>query len=484
AGHLGLGKLITIYDDNHITIDGPTELALSDDASARFDSYGWHVIDLGEAAEDLDAIESAIRHAMDEPDRPSLVVIRSHIGNPSPDVDTSSVHGYSLKDEGIAETRERLGLPAGESFWISDDVGSFYAGAGRRGAVEHTAWAARLASADIDLNEWNACQTASGLEGWEASLPTWEAGAAVATRKAGNACLEALLDVVPGLIGGGADLTGNTGTTISGHGVQGVDCPEGRQIYFGVREHAMGAICNGLALHGGALPVCGTFLVFSDYMRGAVRLAALSGARTVFIWTHDSVGVGEDGPTHQPVEHAASLRTIPNLTVFRPADANETASAWRYAVNGSGPVAMLLTRQDLPVLVGTDDHENVARGGYVLADPDTPPDVVIVGTGSEVSVALDAAATLTAGGVAVRVVSMPSVDLFAAQTDSYHDEVLPPSVPVVSVEAGVTFGWSRWADTPVGIDRFGASAPGDEVMARLGITPEAVTEAARALLTA
>ncbi|MAG04011.1 MAG: transketolase [Acidimicrobiaceae bacterium] len=484
AGHLGLGRLVVVYDDNHITIDGPTELALSDDAVARFEAYGWHVIDIGEAAEDLDAIEAAIRHAMGEADRPSLVVIRSHIGSPSPDVDTSAVHGYSLRDDGIAETRELLGLPADESFWISPDVASFYTLAGSRGAGEREAWTARLESAHIDLDEWNACQAGSGLDGWETSLPTWKAGSAVATRKAGNACLEALLDVVPGLIGGGADLTGNTGTTISGHGVQGADCPEGRQIFFGVREHAMGAICNGLALHGGALPVCGTFLVFSDYMRGAVRLAALSGARTVFVWTHDSVGVGEDGPTHQPVEHAASLRAIPDLTVFRPADANETAAAWHYTVNGSGPVAMLLTRQDVPVLVGTDDPESVARGGYVLADPDTPPDVVIIGTGSEVSVALDAAATLTAGGLAVRVVSMPSVDLFAAQTDSYHDEVLPPSVPVVSVEAGVTFGWSRWADRSVGIDRFGASAPGDEVMARLGITPEAVAEAARDLLSA
>ena len=482
AGHLGLDHLIAVYDDNHITIDGPTELALSDDTPARFAAYRWHVIDLGEAAEDLDAMESAIRHAMDETGRPSLVVIRSHIGNPSPDVDTSAVHGYSLKDEGIAETRRHLGLPADESFWVSSEVGSFYATAGSRGAAERKAWCSRLDSADVDLNEWDACQAAGGLEGWEASLPTWEVGSGVATRKAGNACLEALLDVVPGLIGGGADLTGNTGTTISGHGVQGADCPEGRQIFFGVREHAMGAICNGLALHGGALPVCGTFLVFSDYMRGAIRLAALSGARTVFIWTHDSVGVGEDGPTHQPVEHAASLRAIPDLTVFRPADANETAAAWRYTVNSDGPVAMLLTRQDVPVLVGTDDHAKVARGGYVLAEPDTPPDVVIIGTGSEVSVALDAAATLTAGGLAVRVVSMPSTDLFAAQSDSYRDDVLPPSLPAVSVEAGVTFGWSRWADRAVGIDRFGASAPGDEVMARLGITPEAVADAALGLL--
>ncbi|MBT5904714.1 MAG: transketolase, partial [Acidimicrobiaceae bacterium] len=328
AGHLGLGRLIAVYDDNHVTIDGPTELALSDDAPARFRSYGWHVIDLGEAAEDLDAMEVGIRAAMAVDDRPSLVVLRSHIGHPSPDVDTSAVHGYSLTDEGISETKQRMGLPD-EPFHVPDDVATLYWSAGRRGAGARTEWEARLTSSGIDRSAWTAAWAGGGVDGWADALPTWEVGAAVATRKAGNACLQALLDVVPGLIGGGADLTGNTGTTISGHGVQGPECPEGRQIFFGVREHAMGAICNGLALHGGMLPVNGTFLVFSDYMRGAVRLAALSGAKNIFVWSHDSVGVGEDGPTHQPVEHAAALRTIPNLRVIRPADANETAGAWR-----------------------------------------------------------------------------------------------------------------------------------------------------------
>ncbi len=482
AGHLGLGRLVAIYDDNHITIDGPTELASSDDTPARFGSYGWHVINLGEGAEDLDAIEAGIRSAMGESGRPSLIVLRSHIGNPSPDVDTSAVHGYSLKEEGIAETRERLGIPAGESFWVPSNVAEFYSRAGRRGASKRKAWTSRLESKASDVVEWEACQRSGGLSDWEVNLPVWEVGSFVATRKAGNSCIKALSGVVPGLIGGGADLTGNTGTAISGHGVQSADCPEGRQIFFGVREHAMGAICNGLALHGGALPVCGTFLVFSDYMRGAVRLAALSGAKSVFVWTHDSVGVGEDGPTHQPVEHAAALRTIPGLIVFRPADANETAAAWRYAVDAEGPVAMLLTRQDVPVLIGTENHALVNRGGYVLADSETCPDVVLIGTGSEVSVALDAAATLTAGGVAVRVVSMPSTDLFEAQPNSYREDVLPTSIPTVSVEAGVTFGWSKWADESVGIDRFGVSAPGEEVMAKLGITSQAVADTARALL--
>jgi len=482
AGHLGLGRLVVVYDDNHITIDGPTELALSDDAPTRFRAYGWHVVDLGEAADDLDNMEVGLREAMAATDRPSLVVLRSHIGHPSPDVDTSAVHGYSLTEDGITETKERMGLPD-EPFHVPDDVLDLYRAAGRRGANARAEWQQRLATAEIDRPAWDAALTGGGVPGWEGNLPSWEVGASVATRKAGNACLQALLDVVPGLIGGGADLTGNTGTTISGYGVQGPGCPEGRQLFFGVREHAMGAICNGLALHGGMLPVNGTFLVFSDYMRGAVRLAALSGARNVFVWSHDSVGVGEDGPTHQPVEHAAALRAIPGLRVIRPADANETAGAWRTIVDGDGPAALLLTRQDVPVLPGTDDHVAVARGGYVLADPEGPPEIILIGTGSEVSVAMDAAATLTAAGRSVRVVSMPCMEDFATQDDAYRASVLPANVPTVSIEAGVTFGWDRWADRCIGIDRFGASAPGNRVMAELGITPEAMVAAAEDLIS-
>ncbi len=481
AGHLGLGRLVAVYDDNHVTIDGPTELALSDDAPARFRAYGWHVLDLGEAAEDLDAIEAGIREAMAVEDRPSLVVLRSHIGHPSPDVDSPAVHGYSLTDEGIAETKRRMGLPPDEAFHVPDEVLDLYRTAGRRGATARADWEARLAASDGDRTAWDAAWAGGGVDGWADALPTYEVGAAVATRKAGGACLQALLDAVPGLIGGGADLTGNTGTTIKDHGVQSADCPEGRQLFFGVREHAMGAISNGLALHGGMLPVNGTFLVFSDYMRGAVRLAALSGAKVVFVWSHDSVGVGEDGPTHQPVEHAAALRAIPGLRVVRPADANETAAAWHGIVSGSGPTALLLTRQDVPVLPGTADVDAVARGGYVLADAEAP-EVVLVGTGSEVSVAMDAAATLTAAGRSVRVVSMPCMEDFAAQDEAYRSSVLPAGVPTVSVEAGVTFGWDRWSDRQVGIDRFGASAPGDRVMAELGITPAAVVAAAEGLL--
>ena len=482
AGHQGLGRLVVVYDDNHVTIDGPTELALSDDAPARFRAYGWHVIDLGDAAEDLDAMEAAVRDAMAVTDRPSLIVLRSHIGHPSPDVDSSAIHGYSLSDEGIAETKRRMGLPEDQPFWVPDQVLEQYRAAGRRGAGARSAWEDRLASFSGDRAAWDAAQAGRGVDGWEERLPSWDAGAAVATRKASNACLQALLDVVPGLIGGGADLTANAGTTIKGQGVQGPGCPEGRQVYFGVREHAMGAICNGMALHGGMLPVNGTFLVFSDYMRGAVRLAALSSARTIFVWSHDSVGVGEDGPTHQPVEHAAALRAMPGIPVFRPADANETAAAWRCIVRADGPVALLLTRQDVPVLAGSTDHDAVARGAYVLADPDGDPDVVLIGTGSEVAVALDAAATLTAAGRSVRVVSMPCTELFAEQADEYRASVLPAGIPTVSVEAGVTFGWARWADRSIGIDRFGASAPGEQAMAGLGITPAAVVAAAESLL--
>jgi transketolase len=291
-----------------------------------------------------------------------------------------------------------------------------------------------------------------------------------------------VLDVVPGLVGGGADLTGNTGTVIKNHGVMSADEPDGRQIYFGVREHAMGGVMTGMAMHGGVLPIGGTFLVFSDYMRGAVRLAAISQAHVVYSWTHDSVGVGEDGPTHQPVEHVMALRAMPGLRVIRPADANETAQAWSLAVQGSGPTALILSRQNVPVLDGTAGGDGVSQGAYVLVDTDSPPDIVLIGTGSEVAVCVTAAQTLSERGVRARVVSMPCWSIFAARPPAARDAVLPPGVPRLSVEAGVTFGWSRWADASVGIDRFGASAPGDLVLDRLGINPDNVVAQSLALL--
>lgn len=484
AGHLGLGRLVYVYDDNHISIDGPTELSLSDDAPARFRSYGWHVDDIGEVANDCDALEAALRRAMAVEDAPSLIVLRSHIGWPSPNrTDTSKAHGDPFGAEEIAATKELLGLPVDQAFWVPDEVLAHYRASGARGRSTRLAWQDRLDAWSGDRAELEACWNGAGLSGWETKLPTWEPGQMVATRKAGGAILKAVADVVPGLIGGGADLTANTGTELAGQGIQSADDPGGRQIYFGVREHAMGAVMNGMALHGGALPFGGTFFVFSDYMRPAVRLAALMGIKVIYSWTHDSVGLGEDGPTHQPVEHLASFRAMPGLSVLRPADANECAAAWRMAIEATGPVAMILSRQDLPVLVGTADNEGVARGAYVLVPAGTPtPDLVLVGTGSEVHLCVAAAEVLAADGIDVQVVSMPSWDLFDAQEDHYRDHVLPVDAAILAVEAGASLGWDRYADDVVAIDRFGLSAPGAVALATLGFTVEGVVDRARTLL--
>jgi transketolase len=482
AGHLGLGRLVCVYDDNHVSIDGPTELSLSDDAARRYEAYGWHVEDLGEQAEDLDALEAGLRRAMEVDDRPSLLIVRSHIAYPSPTkTDDPAAHGYALKDDDIRATRAVLGLPEDESFHVPDDVLELYRAAGARGRADREAWAKRLEAFDGDRAALEACLGATGLPGWTDALPTWEPGEKVATRVASGKCVQAIADVVPALVAGGADLTSNTGTVLKDHGVQSAKDPAGRQVYFGIREHAMAATMNGMALHGGVLPVGGTFLVFSDYCRPSVRLAALSRAKVVYSFTHDSVGVGEDGPTHQPVEHVAALRAIPGLRVIRPADANETAAAWRLAVEHDGPTALILSRQDLPVLDGTAGAP-VERGGYALV-PAEAPDIVLVGTGSEVWVCVEAARLLAEqDGLVVQVASLPSWELFDAQTDEYQDSVLPPEVPTLAVEAGVGFGWDRWADEVLGIDRFGASAPGDRVLAELGFTPEHVAERTRQLI--
>ena len=481
AGHLGLGRLVVVYDDNEVTIDGGTDLALSDDAAARFRSYGWHVIELGEAAEDLDTLESGLRDAAAVEDRPSLVILRSVIAAPAPQTSgTPAAHGYAIFDEEIAATKALMGLPAGESFHVPSEVVNYYRAAGIAGQTERFAWEARAAAFDGDRDSLEACLAATGRPGWVDVLPCWEPGQSVATRKASSVTLQALLPAVPGLSGGGADLTGNTGTALAGAGVFSARGPGGRQIYFGVREHAMGAIANGMALHGGAIPVVGTFLVFADYMRPAVRLAALSEAKVVFVWSHDSVGVGEDGPTHQPVEHLASLRAIPDLTVIRPADATETVGAWQVAVESEGPTALILTRQGVPVLEGTK-AEAVAAGGYAVLEPDEPS-LTLVGTGSEVSVCCHAADLLATDGIAARVVSLPSWELFARQPYSEQARVLRPDLPSLSVEAGTTMGWSRWTDEAVGIDRFGASAPGAQVMEKLGISAPNVAARARALV--
>ena len=488
AGHLGLGRLVYVYDDNHISIDGPTELALSDDAGRRFEAYGWHVVRLGEAAEDLDTLEGALREAAAVEDRPSLVILRSHIGYPSPNfMDTKEAHGSPLGEEEVARVKEILGLPP-EHFWVPDEVLSRYREAGRRGAGERQAWLERVERLwDTDperAEEFEACLAGVGLPGWEAKLPSWPAGESVATRAACSEALDALADLVPGLIGGGADLTGNTGTKLADLGVFSREDRTGRQIYFGVREHAMGSSMNGMALHGGVLPFGGTFLIFSDYMRPAVRLAALEQARTAFVWSHDSVGLGEDGPTHQPIEHLASLRAIPGLRLIRPADANETAQAWRVHLTSEGPTALALTRQKVPVLEGTAERAEagVARGAYVLVDEPGDLDLILIGTGSEVSVCVAAARLLSGNGISARVVSMPCWELFELLPPEEQVEVLPPGVPTLAVEAAASFGWERFADDVVAIDRFGASAPGDVALARLGFTPENVAGRARELL--
>jgi len=484
AGHLGLGRLVYIYDDNRITIDGRTELSLSDDASKRFDAYGWHVEDIGEPGDDLDTIEAALDRAVAVTDAPSLVIMRTRVGYPSPTyTDDPKAHGLVILDEEVAATKSVLGLPVDQPFHVPDDVAEFYLAAGRRGASARQGWQARLGAYSGDRAELDALWAGGGVSNWATNLPRWTAGEKLATRVAGQACLEATASAIPGLIGGGADITGNTGTKLPADVAFTRADPAGRQLYFGVREHAMGSLLVGMAHHGGVVPFGGTFLVFSDYMRPAVRMAALSGAHAIFWWSHDSIGVGEDGPTHQPVEQIASLRAIPGFRLIRPADANETAQAWRLAVDLDGPTGIVTSRQGVPVLEGTvANPEGVARGGYALNDADGDPDVILVGAGTEVTLCVDAAKALGAEGIAARVVSLPCWDIFEDQDARYRHAVLPPAVPTVSVEAGTTMGWSRYAQDNIGLDRFGASAPGDEVMAQFGFTAAHVADRARALV--
>ncbi len=489
AGHLGLGRLVAVYDDNHVTIDGITELSLSDNAAERFRAYGWHVLEVGEIANDLDALEHSLREGMAETERPTLIVLRSHIGYPSPKfTDSPKAHANPFDDAEIAVVKDLMGLPSDQQFFVPDDVAGFYRSAGTRGAAKVAAWNERvsvLRSREPNrVEEFQACVDGRGLSGWEAKLPSWPAGGEIPTREACKDALDAIIDVVPGLVGGGADLTGNTGTAIPDAGVIEAGQYGGRQVHFGVREHGMGAVMNGMSVSG-LLPLGGTFFVFSDYMRGAVRLAALSQYKTAFVWSHDSVGVGEDGPTHQPVEQLPSLRAMPGLRVIRPADANETAAAWRAHVNGLGPTAFILSRQKLPVLEGTAEHaaDGVAAGAYVLSDAGGgDPELVLIGTGSEVWLCVDAAERLRADGMAVRVVSMPCWDNFEVLSLDEQAEVLPPGVPTLAVEAAAAFGWERYADDTVAMHSFGASAPGDVALREFGFTVDNVVGRARALL--
>ena len=477
AGHLGLGKLMCVYDDNHITIDGHTELAFSDDTAARFRAYGWDVVELGEIAEDMEALEAALNAAKDT-DRPSLLILRSHIGYPSPDhTDDHEAHGLAFDAADVTRTKAIMGIPD-EPFWSPPELLDAYrAHAAERGAAAHRTWADR--NEDVTTSpEWIASWQGTGIDGWDADLPSYERGTKIATRKAINAAFDATVEQIPGLVAGSADLTGNTGTKLAGQTTNSIETPGGRQIAYGVREHAMGSAMVGMAQHGGILPVGGTFFVFLDYMRPPVRLAAISGAKVCFVWTHDSVGVGEDGPTHQPVEHLATLRAIPGLHVIRPADGNETVAAWVDAVRHDGPTALVLSRQDIEVV--TDGTAIELGAGIVVGDGE--PDVVLVATGSEVALCVHAAERLGAAGVSARVVSMPSWDRFEQQHDDTKRGVFPPNVPVLAVEAGVALGWHRYADDVVSIERFGASAPGNVVMTRLGIDVEHVIERAHALV--
>ena len=480
AGHLGLGRLIFVYDDNRVSIDGKTDLWLSDDPAKRFDSYGWHTQRLEDASEDLDALEASLRCAMAVTEAPSLLILHSHIAHPSPDLtDAPAAHGYALGDEEIARTKEVMGLPPGESFYVPEEVAAFYKRAGRRGGAQRRAWQRRWEKAAAGDAGFTAAWESRPCESWEEDLQAPAPGSLAATRASSSSVLRALASA-GGVLAGGADLTGNTGTLLAGAACLSREVANAPQIFYGVREHAMGSVMVGAALHGGVLPVGGTFLVFSDYMRPAIRLAALSKAKVVFCFSHDSVWVGEDGPTHQPVEHLASLRAIPDLAVIRPADAKESLGAWRQALAAAGPTALILTRQAVPVLADTS-AEGVARGAYRLDDP-LDARLTLVGSGSEVSLCLEAGRLLAAEGVSAAVVSMPSWELFAAQTEEYRSEVIPPHLPSLAVEAAVSQGWERWTDAFLGVERFGASAPGSRVAREMGLTPERAARRASELL--
>lgn len=478
AGHLGLDRLVCVFDDNGITIDGSTSLTCSDDVAKRFASYGWNVIQGGEIGEDLDALEAMLNAARNHTGQPTLCILKTHIGFPSPDfTDVHEAHGNPFNAEHVSKTKAIMGIPD-EAFWApSDVVAKVRSHAASRGSELLSVYDTAVAHAE-GKHGFDQCWSDPNGDEIAALMPAFAPDSNLATRQAIQQCIESSASAIPGLLIGSADLTGNTGVKVKSVGAQSKQLPTGQQVYFGIREHAMGAAMVGMALHGGVIPVGGTFFVFADYMRPAIRLAALSKARVIFVFTHDSVGVGEDGPTHQPIEHLASLRVIPGLQVIRPADSNETKVAWECALTYDGPTALVLSRQSLPI---TTDGDAVRYGAETVVNTDHPQ-VVLVGTGSEVAVCVAAAKLLHSQGVEANVVSMPSFDRFAAQSAKYRETVFPANVPVLSVEAGVTFGWSQFAHVSVGIDRFGASAPGSTVMSKLGISPENVADRAHELV--
>jgi transketolase len=494
AGHLRLGKLIYLYDDNHITIEGTTALAFSEDADRRFQGYGWHTQFVADA-NDTDAIAAAISSARAETQRPSLIRIRSHIAYPAPHAqDTPEAHGAPLGEEEVRLTKERLGRDPGQRFHIPEQARQRCAAAVARGAAWQAEWRERFgawASAFPELaTEWRAAMAGELPASWQQDLPSWADGKSLATREASGSVINAVAAQIPHLVGGSCDLAPSTNTLIKTSDYFSAGHRAGRNLAFGVREHAAGAILNGMALHRGVIPFGATFLIFSDYMRPAIRLAAMGGLPVIYVFTHDSVFLGEDGPTHQPIEHYAALRAMPGLTFIRPADANETAAAWAVALeNRHGPTALALTRQKLPVLPGTAERarEGVRRGAYVLADADGgTPDILLIGTGSEVQHCLGARDLLAAEGIRARVVSMPSWELFDWQPPSYRETVLPPAPPArLAVEAGVAQGWDRYVGPrgrTITLSHYGASAPYQAIAKKFGFTADAVAAKARQIV--
>lgn len=496
AGHLGLGKLICVFDNNHITIEGSTSLSCSDNAAQRFEGHGWHVLDLGDEANDLDALTAAFQAARAETDRPTLIIVRSHIGYGSPHrQDTSSAHGEPLGEEEIRLTKKFYGWPEEEKFLVPAEVRTHLGKAVEKGRELEECWNSRFAAYRKeypDLAERLLTALSGELPaGWDADIPVFasEKGA-IATRAASGTVLNAVAAKVPWLVGGSADLSPSTKTLIAGSGYLAKGSYGERNIAWGIREHAMCACASGMALHGGVRPFGATFFVFTDYARPAIRLAALMGLPVIYVMTHDSIGVGEDGPTHQPVEHLASLRAMPNLRIIRPADANETAYAWRAAMERrNGPTMLVLTRQNLPIVDRNAfaGAEGVLKGAYILSrEMKARPDIILIATGSEVPLIQEAQKSLLADGIDARVVSMPSWELFREQPVAYRDEVLPPSVTArLAVEAGSSFGWREWVGDRGGIialDHFGASAPAGELFKHFGFTVENVVAKARELV--
>jgi transketolase len=495
AGHLRLGKLTFLYDSNQVSLDGPTSLAFTEDVGKRYEAYGWQVLRVEDGNTDLDAIDGALSLAEQETRRPTLIIVRTTIGYGSPNKSgTSEAHGSPLGPEEVALTKKSLGWDHEEPFYVPEDALAHFRTAVERGKQSHFEWSRAFdswASAHNDLaEEWRQSLARELPIGWDADLPKWKAGEKEATRAAAGKVLNLLAERVPALLGGDADLSVSTSTKLKKEADFDGQTGEGRNLHFGVRELAMAGVANGMAYHGGIRPFVATFFCFSDYMRPSVRLSAVAELPVIFVWTHDSVGLGEDGPTHQPVEHLMSLRAMPNFTVIRPADPNEAAEAWRVAMqHRDGPVGLVLSRQKLPVIDPAKyaAPSGLGRGAYVLAEGSGgSPRLILIATGSEVSLALEAREKLERGGISTRVVSMPSWELFARQDPAYRDQVLPASVPArLSIEAGAKLGWERWVGDrgdSIGLERFGASAPGEVVLKELGFSVENVVAKAKALL--